>query len=92
MTSPPPPAWIVIYPDPSRDRRRHSVFGPATGFACGDMDLPSSATPDQVRQAAQAMPTELGRDPYHADLTITWHPPDPSGQICGDIHPGPQAT
>ncbi len=87
MTSPPLPAWIVIYPDPGRDRWRHSVIGPATGFACGDLDLPTSADPDQVRQAATAMLRELGRNLYQADLSITWHPPDPSGQIGGDIHP-----
>jgi hypothetical protein len=89
MTSPQLPAWIVIYPDPGHDRWQHSIGGPATGFACGHLDLPSSATADQVRQAAQAMLTELGRDLYHANLIITWHPPDTSQGIHGDIH---QAT
>lgn len=87
MTSEQLPTWIVISPDPSRDWWRHSVMGPATGFACGDLDMPASADPDRVREAAQAMLSELGRDLYHADLTITWHPPDPSGRIGGDIRP-----
>jgi hypothetical protein len=87
MTSPPVPEWIVINPDPARDRWQFSLFGPACGFACGDIDLPASANHDQIRQAAEARLTELSRDLYHADLTITWHPPAPDGRIGGDIHP-----
>jgi hypothetical protein len=36
------------------------------------------------------MLAELSRDLYHADVTITWHPPDTSGRIGGDIHPAPK--
>ena len=85
MTSPQLPDRIVIYPDPSQNRWRFSVMGRATGFACGDFDLPSSVGPDEVRQAAEALLTELGPDLYDADLTITWQPPDTKGWIGGDI-------
>jgi hypothetical protein len=36
MTSPPISEWIVINPDPGRDKWQFSLFGPACRFACGD--------------------------------------------------------
>jgi hypothetical protein len=87
MTSPPIPQWIVMNPDHARDRWQFSLFGPAYGFFCGDIDLPASADYDQIRQAAEARLTELSRDLFHADLAITWHPPAPDGRTGGDIHP-----
>ncbi len=86
MTGRPIPQWIVINPGPGRDKWQFSLFGPACGFTCGDIDVPSSANHDQVRQAAEARLIQLSLDLYHVDLTITWHPPDPSGRIGGDIH------
>jgi hypothetical protein len=80
----------MIRPDPSRDQWRQTLFGPESGFFCGFLALPASASLDQARQRAEAWLAEFGRTYYLFNFSIDWHPSDDGEWTGGDIRSTPR--
>jgi hypothetical protein len=92
--SPSRPAMLRRSSPLSRQRGLDSGCGAASHNSGGNG--PRGKTHNTTRSASRGnrVSTKPGavHDLYHADLTITWHPPDPSGRIGGDIHPATKPT
>jgi hypothetical protein len=86
---PGPPAWIMIRPDPLRDEWRQTLCGPESGFLCGCLELPASASIDQAKHRAAANLADFGRTYYRLSFTVDWRPSDDSEWTCGDIRSTP---
>ncbi len=79
----------MIRPDPRRDEWRQTLFGPESGFLCGYLDLPASASLDQAKHRAEARLTDFGRTYYRLNFTIDWHAPDDDEWTGGDVRSTP---
>jgi hypothetical protein len=81
--------YIMIRPDPGRDQWRQTLFGPESGFFCGYLELPASASLDQAKHRAEAQLADFGRTYYLLNFTIDWRPPHDSEWTGGDIRGTP---
>jgi hypothetical protein len=79
----------MIRPDPSRDQWRQTLFGPESGFSCGYLELPASASLEQAKHHTEARLADFGRTYYLLNFTIDWRPSDDSEWTGGDIRSTP---
>ncbi|MFC8176881.1 hypothetical protein [Streptomyces sp. NPDC057325] len=67
------PKGIVLSATP--EGWRHSVLTMEGGMLCGRLDVPVNTDPQDARDAAAQMVTELARDFHDIDVQVSWNPP-----------------
>ncbi|WP_314252463.1 hypothetical protein [Streptomyces sp. DSM 40907] len=67
------PKGIVLLATP--EGWRISVLTVDPGTACGRLDVPIDTGPQDARDAAALMVTELARDVHDTDVEVSWDPP-----------------
>ncbi|WKD36443.1 hypothetical protein [Streptomyces xanthophaeus] len=67
------PKGIVLLATP--EGWRISVLTVDPGMVCGRLDVPVGTGPQDARDAAAVMVTELARDFHDTDVEVSWDPP-----------------
>ncbi|MFF4448373.1 hypothetical protein [Streptomyces sp. NPDC001502] len=67
------PKGIVLLATP--EGWRISVLTVDPGMLCGRLDVPIGTGPQDARDAAALMVTELARDVHDTDVEVSWDPP-----------------
>jgi hypothetical protein len=75
----------MIYPDPVRDRWRHSVVDDRGGILCGALDVRAEAPEADARAVAERMLARVGSEWHGVRFAVAWRPLGKPGWWGGDI-------